>query len=102
MRESADATKVNRPRLIAGLEWKLAVVLVVFFGFAALTTRNLYIGALGVAVLLFLAGAGRRDPLFLRVYLRHAKQASRYSPAPVVCRPLRNTRPVGYGWRDPK
>lgn len=101
MRNSVDAELVNRRRTLAGIEWRLAVVLLIFFGYAAVATRNPTIAVLGLLLFLFLSGASRRDDLFLKIYLRHTKQADRYSPAPVVTQPMRNRRPVGYGWRDP-
>lgn len=101
MRNSIDAESVNRRRTLAGIEWRLAVVLLIFFGYASLTTRNPMVAILGFLLFLFFSGASRRDDLFLQIYIRHTKQADRYSPAPVVSSPMRNRRPIGYGWRDP-
>lgn len=72
-----------------------------FSGYAAFILHNYYLLPTCVVLLLFLSGAGRRDPLFLRVYLKHRVQASRYSPAPVSGVQMRNKRPIGYGRYDP-
>lgn len=101
MRNSIDAEYVNRRRTLAGIEWRLAVVLLIFFAYASVTTRNPMVAILGFLLFLFFSGASRRDDLFLQIYIRHTKQADRYSPAPVVSAPMRNRRPIGYGWRDP-
>lgn len=100
MRNSVDASIVNRPRLIAGMDWQLAVGVCIFFAMAVVITRNWAIAGIGVLLMMFLSGAGRRDPLFLQVYNRHRSQALRYSPAPIVKAPNVNRRPIGYGRYD--
>ncbi len=99
-RHSVDASIVNRPRLIGGMPWQAAVGSVAFFFYTAAQVRNWYLLIFAVLVLLFLSGAGRRDPLFLKVYLKHRLQAERYSPTPVSCPAQRQRRPLGYGRYD--
>jgi type IV secretory pathway VirB3-like protein len=100
MRNSIDAEKVNRPRLVAGIEWKLAVMIVMTCGMLAMQTRSF--GPLIVALLLmvFLSGASRNDPMAVRAYLAHSKQRERYSPVPQLRKALINRRPLGYGQND--
>lgn len=97
MRGSYDCVAVNQPKTIAGIEWKLFVVVFAFFGFAAMVFHVLYLLITPILVLAFLRGPGKKDPLFLRIHLRHRAQRDVYSPAYVSKPNLRNPRPQGFG-----
>lgn len=97
IRESYDCTKVNNPKTIAGIEWKVVVGVSVFFGFATLMYRAPYLLVIPLIILAFLRGPGRKDPMFLRVYLRHRAQRDTYSPAYITQPNQRFPRPNGFG-----
>jgi type IV secretory pathway VirB3-like protein len=100
-RESYDASMVNRPRLIGGVPWEMAVGLLGFFGYAAFMMRAPLYLLPGVLMLLLLRSAAKRDHLFLQIYRRYRVQAEIYSPAPVVGVQQSQRRPRGYGRYDP-
>lgn len=94
-----DTRAVNTPRTIAGVEWRLVVAIFIFFGSAALMQRVPALMVAPAILLWVLSGPGRRDPAFLRIYLRHRAQRDRYSPAYNL--PDKShigwRRPVGFG-----
>jgi len=100
MRTSYDCTQINFPRTIAGVEWRIVVIAVVFFGSAAAMYRLPGLLIAPAFILFFLRGPGKRDPEFLRIYRRHRAQRSMYSPAYVALRNDRAPRPDGFGRGD--
>ncbi len=95
-----DVSRVNLPRTIAGIEWKLVVAVSVFFGMTAIMFRAPVILVAPVIILLFLRGPGSRDPDFLKVYRRHSAQRDLYSPAQLCAVNLRTPRPSGFSRLD--
>ncbi len=97
MRTSYDCTPINFPRTIAGVEWRIVVIVMVFFGSAAAMYSLPGLLIAPALIILLLRGPGKRDPEFLRVYRRHRAQREAYSPAYVALRNDRNPRPHGFG-----
>ncbi|OZA30491.1 MAG: hypothetical protein B7X93_03090 [Hydrogenophilales bacterium 17-61-9] len=100
MRVVYDVSRVNIPRTIAGIEWKLVVAVSLFFGLAAVMFKAPAILIAPVIILLFLRGPGNRDPDFLKVYRRHSVQRDLYSPAQLCAVNLRAPRPAGFSRLD--
>jgi hypothetical protein len=97
VRQSYDCTAVNNPKTIAGVEWKIVVAVCAFFGYGAVLYRVPYLVIPPLILLAFLRGPGVKDPMFLRIYLRHRSQRDRYSPH-YLCQPnVRSPRPRGFG-----
>lgn len=100
MRTVYDVSRVNIPRTIAGIEWKLVVAVSVFFGMSAVAYRAPFVLAAPALILWFLSGPGRRDHDFLKIYRRHAAQRDHYSPAQMCATNLRFPRPAGFSRMD--
>jgi len=100
-RESVDASIVNKPRLVGGIPWAMAVGLLGFFGYAAFMMKAPLYLVPGITLMLLLRSAAGRDHMFLQIYRRHRVQAEIYSPAPVVSLQASQRRPRGYGRYDP-
>ena len=96
MRPSLDCSTLNEPRVIAGVEWKLVVLVMFFFGMAALMFHIPGVMVIPFVMLVFLRGPGKNDSAFLRVYLRHRAQRARYSPAYITEKNQSNPRPTGF------
>lgn len=96
MRQSLDCAKLNEPRQIAGLDFKLVVAVMAFFGMAALMYRAPLVLVLPITFLAFLRGPGKKDSAFIAVHLRHRAQKQRYSPAYIAKKNQSNPRPVGF------
>lgn len=96
MRPSLDCAKLNEPRQIAGLDFKLVVAVMVFFGMAALMFRAPFVLVLPIGFLAFLRGPGKKDSAFIAVHLRHRAQKQRYSPAYIATKNQSNPRPAGF------
>jgi hypothetical protein len=92
-----NCTAVNKPKTVAGLEWRLVMAVSVFFGMAALMQRAPALLVAPVFILTFLSGPGRRDPLFLRIYIKHRGQRDFYTPAYGALSNQRTPRPIGFG-----
>ena len=97
IRQSYDCSLVNNPKTIAGLEWKLTIGIFAFFGYGAIFYRVPYLMIPPVILFVFLRGPGAKDPMFLRVYLRHRAQRDRYSPHYISAANVRFPRPPGFG-----
>lgn len=100
MRVTYDMSRVNIPRTIAGIEWKLVVAVVMFFGLGAMMFRAPVMLVAPAIILMFLRGPGKRDPDFLKIYKRHAAQRDFYSPAQICAVNLRSPRPSGFSRLD--
>jgi type IV secretory pathway TrbD component len=100
MRTVYDVSRINIPRTIAGIEWKLVVGIGMFFGLAAMMFKAPYILAAPAIIIWFLRGPGLRDPFFLQIYKRHAAQRDFYSPAYVCQKNMRTPRPSGFSRLD--
>ncbi len=100
MRVVYDVSRVNIPRTIAGIEWKLVVAVSLFFGMAAVMYKAPAILIAPVIILMFLRGPGSRDPDFLKIYRRHSVQRDFYSPAQYCAVNLRAPRPAGFSRLD--
>jgi type IV secretory pathway TrbD component len=96
MRQSYDCRQVNNPKTIAGLEWKLVVATVFFFGMAVVLYRAPGVLVMPAIVFIFLRGPGKKDALFIRIYLRHRVQRTHYSPAYITAKNASSPRPVGF------
>jgi type IV secretory pathway TrbD component len=96
MRTVYDVSKINIPRTIAGIEWKLVVAVSIFFGMGALMFKAPLMLLGPVLLVLFLRWPGQRDPDFLKIYRRHAVQRDLYSPAYICAVNLRTPRPSGF------
>lgn len=98
-RRTYNTRIINTPRTIAGVEWRLVVVVLIFFGSAALMQRAPVLLVVPLFPIIFLRGPGRRDPAFLRIYMRHRAQRDHYSPAYGLphSRSIAWRRPIGYG-----
>lgn len=97
MRTTFDCAGVNQPKTIAGIEWRIVVALGIFFGLGSLMYRVPYLLIIPLVLLAFLRGPGLKDPLFLRIYLRHRAQRDFYSPAYITLLNQRAPRPNGFG-----
>lgn len=96
MRGSIDCSSLNRPRLIAGIDYKIVVGVLMFFGYAAAEYRSPGVMAIPLLFLLFIRGPAKKDPAMLKVYLRHRAQAERYSPAYITAKNYHAPRPDGF------
>lgn len=99
-RSSYDCESVNRPKTIAGVDWKIVVGVFFFFGYGAVLYRVPYLIIPPAILLVFLRGPGVKDPFFLRIYLRHRSQRDRYSPHYLTAPNQRFPRPRGFGRRN--
>jgi hypothetical protein len=95
-RQIYDCTLVNAPKTIAGIEWKIFVGVAFFFGYGALMFRVPYLLISPVVIFLFLRGPGAKDPMFLRIHLRHRAQRNVYSPHYLCAPNHRNPRPLNF------
>lgn len=100
-RTSFNAERLNKPRLIGGVPWEMAVGMIVFFSYAAFMMRAPLYLLPGLMALGLFRSAASRDHLFLQIYRRHRMQADVYTPAPVSQPQTKQRRPRGYGRYDP-
>lgn len=96
MRESYNCVPINEPKTIAGLEWKLVVGIGAFFTMAVIMYRAPGLLIMPGLILLFLRGPGKKDSMFVRIYLRHRVQRHHYSPAYITAKNQSNPRPAGF------
>lgn len=96
MRSSYDCTQVNNPKTIAGLEWKLVVAVMMFFGMAVVLYRAPGVLLMPALIIWFLRGPGKKDSMFIRIYLRHRVQRTHYSPAYITAKNMSAPRPIGF------
>lgn len=96
MRLSYDFSRVNTPKTIAGIEWKLVVAVGMFFGFAAIMFKAPAVLVAPVIIIAFLRGPALRDSDFLNIYKKHTHQRDFYSPAYIAKKNFKNPRPVGF------
>lgn len=96
MRPSLDCSKLNEPRLIAGVDYKIVVAVTLFFGFAAMMFHAWLVLLIPAIVVLFLRGPAKHDPAMLKVHLRHRTQRDVYSPAYVTAHNQHAPRPEGF------
>lgn len=96
MRPSLDCSKLNEPRQIAGIDFKIVVAVLIFFGYAALMFRVPSVMVLPILFLIFLRGPAKKDPALLPVHLRHRQQRARYSPGYITAPNHHAPRPQGF------
>lgn len=96
MRPSLDCSRLNEPRQIAGLDFKLVVAVMAFFGLAAVMYRTPFVMVIPIAFLAFLRGPGKKDSAFIAIHLRHRTQRRRYSPAYITTKNQLTPRPPGF------
>ncbi|HEX7325391.1 MAG TPA: VirB3 family type IV secretion system protein [Rhodanobacteraceae bacterium] len=97
MRASLDCSGLSRPRQIAGIDFKLVMMTMVSFGFAAISYKTPSLMVLPIGLLWLIHGPAKRDPAFIKVYMKHRVQHDHYAPTYVV-RPInfRSPRPAGF------
>lgn len=96
MRPSLDCSKLNEPRQIAGLDFKLVVAVVLFFGYAAAMFKVPAVLIPPLLFLVFLRGPAKKDPAMIPIYLRHRTQRTKYAPAYVTAPNIHAPRPAGF------
>lgn len=96
MRKSFDCSPVNDPKTIAGIEWKLVVIIFAFFTAAAVMEKAYGLVIVPFLILIFLRGPGKKDSAFIQIYRRHRVQRERYSPAYITAKNFINPRPIGF------
>ena len=89
-------SRVNTPRAIAGIEWRIVVAICMFFGFAAIMFRAPAVLVAPAGIILFLRGPALRDYEFLNIYKKHSMQKNTYSPAYISKINYKNSRPQGF------
>lgn len=96
MRNVFAVDRVNIPRTVLGIEWRLAVAVSMFFGMAALLFAAPAILIAPILIGAFLRGPGVRDPEFLNIIKRHSVQEDFYSPAYLSAVNYVTPRPTGF------
>lgn len=96
MRESLDCSKLNEPRQIAGLDFKLVGAVAIFFGYAAAMFKVPGVLIPPLIFLIFLSGPARKDQAMIPIYLRHRTQRKRYSPGYIASNNFHAPRPEGF------
>lgn len=96
MRPSLDCSKLNEPRNIAGVDYKIVVAVVMFFGFAAMMFRAWLLLLIPVLIIAFIRGPAKKDPALVPVHLRHRTQRGKYSPGYVTAKNMHAPRPEGF------
>lgn len=91
-----DCSRLNEPRTIAGIDYKLVVAILMFFGFAGMLFHAITILFLPFLLILFLRGPAKRDQAFVQIHLRHRQQKLRYSPGYVTAPNNSSPRPHGF------
>ncbi len=99
-RASYDCTLVNNPKTIAGVEWKITLGVFLFFGWGAMLYHVPYLMIPPFILFMFLRGPGMKDPMFLRIYLRHRAQRDAYVPHYNTAPNVRFPRPAGFSRRN--
>lgn len=95
-RTTLHCVAINEPKTIAGVDWKLVVATVMFFGMGALMFKAPGVLVLPALLIWLLRGPGRKDPAFLQIHLRHRHQRDHYTPDYVAADNLINLRPAGF------
>lgn len=97
MRVSLDCSKLNRPRQIAGIDFKVVVGILAIFGNAAMLYKTPSVMVVPLVILWLIHGPAKRDPALVAIHMRHRQQHDYYSPTYTVGpKNLHAARPVGF------
>lgn len=99
-REVYNVETINKPRTIAGVEWKAVMAMGMFFAFTAIMFKAPAALLGPVILMMFLRGPGLKDPEFLNVYRKHSHQRDFYSPAYLTKKNVTYLRPNGFNRLD--